>query len=390
MAADTILTTHAGSLPRPVEMLDGLRAQRDEGAATDPGFVERIQSAVTAVVERQREVGIDLVNDGEQGKPNFQTYVEDRLSGFERRPVSATTAGASALEGHGEVVAPTIRDLAQFPALAARLFPSEAGAHVLGAVCTGPLAARGTELVQRDIDMLTNALGDDRDDAFMSAVSPGQIGFLHVNDFYASRSEYLEAIANAMRPEYNAIVTAGLHLQLDSPDLAMAGHMLDPRKWEEHLGLSVDALNHALEGIAPEMVRLHLCWGNYGGPHHHDVPLRDILPTVLKANVRYLYVEGANARHEHEWQVFKEIPLPDDMLLIVGVIDVKTNVVEHPRLVADRIVRVANVIGRERVIAATDCGFATYAGWSDVDPGVAWLKLEAMVEGAAIASDELW
>jgi 5-methyltetrahydropteroyltriglutamate--homocysteine methyltransferase len=276
-----------------------------------------------------------------------------------------------------------------------RLFATPAMAHLVFANCTGPVEVKDPDAVHRDIERFKRALGDTpTSQGFMGAISPGQVAFNFPDHHYGSHEKYLEAIGQALRHEYKAITDAGLSLQIDSPDLAMAAHCRSVgssiQSWDTHLPMAIDALNAALDGIPPEQVRLHVCWGNYAGPHHKDVPLRDILEPVLKANVGTFYVEGANPRHEHEWEVFKEVPLPEGKDVILGVIDVKVNAVEHPRLVAQRLTRLAEVVGRENVQAGTDCGFDTFIRFSQVDPDVVWLKLEALAQGAAMASDELW
>jgi 5-methyltetrahydropteroyltriglutamate--homocysteine methyltransferase len=252
-----------------------------------------------------------------------------------------------------------------------------------------------TKAVDDDVARLQAALdGADPSTAFMGAVSPGQIAFNYPDHHYGSHEAYLGALADALHYEYKAITDAGFSLQIDSPDLAMAAHCRSVGSsvgdWHTHLPLAIEALNHALDGIPPEQVRLHLCWGNYAGPHHKDVPLADIIEPVLAANVGAIYPEGANPRHEHEWRVFEDVKLPDHMSVILGVIDVKSNFIEHPQVVSDRLVRLAGVVGRERVIAGTDCGFDTFIRFSQVDPDVAWLKLRALADGAALASEELW
>jgi 5-methyltetrahydropteroyltriglutamate--homocysteine methyltransferase len=264
-----------------------------------------------------------------------------------------------------------------------KLFATDSMAHVVFSNCTGPVELTDKEAVHKDIARLKSALdGAAPSTAFMGAVSPGQIAFNYPNQHYSSHEEYLGALADALSFEYRAITDAGFSLQIDSPDLAMAD-------WHTHLPLAIEALNAAIEGIPPEQVRLHLCWGNYAGPHHKDVPLADIIGEVLKAKVGAIYPEGGNPRHEHEWRVFEDVELPDGMSVILGVIDVKSNFIEHPQVVADRLVRLGNVIGAERVIAGTDCGFDTFIRFSQVDPDVAWLKLAALSEGAAMASREL-
>jgi 5-methyltetrahydropteroyltriglutamate--homocysteine methyltransferase len=337
----------------------------------------RLDEAVADVVTRQHEAGIDVVSDGELSKPGFSNYINDRFTGF---------------EGRAEFQAD---DVAPFPNLAMRLFATPAMAHLVFANCVDEVKVKDADAVHRDVERLKRALGDTPpSEAFMGAISPGQVAFNFPDHHYGSHEAYLGALADALRHEYKAITDAGFNLQIDSPDLAMAAHCRSVgssiQSWDTHLPMAIEALNAALDGIPEEQVRLHVCWGNYAGPHHKDVPLRDIIEPVLKANAGTFYVEGANPRHEHEWEVFKDVPLPDGKDLILGVIDVKVNAVEHPRLVAQRLVRLADVVGRENVQAGTDCGFDTFIRFSQVDPDVVWLKLQALSEGAAMASEELW
>jgi len=374
--ADRILTTHAGSLPRPNELADTIW-ERIDGKEVDEAKLEAlIDSAVDDVVTRQREVGIDLISDGEMSKSGFSTYVNDRFSGF---------GGRSEFQAD---------DVAPFPNLAMRLFATPSMAHLIFSNCVGPVELADTDAVHRDVARLKSALDDaDPSTAFMGAISPGQIAFNYPDQYYGSHEMYLGACADALSHEYRAIIDGGLNLQVDSPDMAMAAHSRSVGSsvgdWHRHLPLAVEALNGALEGIPPERVRLHVCWGNIASPHHCDVPLEQIIDQVLKVNAGTIYVEGANPRHAHEWRVFRDTELPNDKKVIVGVIDVKTNYIEHPRLVADRLVQVGRFVGKDRVLAGTDCGFDTFIRWSQVDPDVAWLKLGSLVEGAEIASAEL-
>jgi 5-methyltetrahydropteroyltriglutamate--homocysteine methyltransferase len=375
-ANDGILTTHAGSLPRPADLVDLIWARADGQEVDEAALAARVDSAVAEVVDKQREVGIDVVSDGEQSKTGFSTYIGDRFSGF---------------DGRAEFQAD---DVADFPELAMRLFATHSMAHVVFSNCVGPAELTDKEAVHADIARLKQALGDaDPATAFMGAVSPGQIAFNYPDHYYGSHEKYLAALAEALRYEYKAITDAGLNLQIDSPDAAMAAHSRSVGSsivsWEQHMPLAVEALNGALDGIPKEQIRFHVCWGNYGGPHHHDVPLANIIDQVLKVNAGTIYVEGANPRHAHEWRVFQDAKLPDDTSVILGVIDTKSNHVEHPRLVADRLVQLGKLIGKERLLAGTDCGFDTFIRFSLVDPGVAWLKLKALSEGAEIASQEL-
>jgi 5-methyltetrahydropteroyltriglutamate--homocysteine methyltransferase len=373
-STDRILTTHTGSLPRPDDLVTMLYA-KDKGELQDQAvFEKRVQEAVNEVVRKQIEYGVDVVNDGEAGKIGYATYVKDRLTGFEGQagPVRAA-------------------DVLDFPEYARRVYRVTAQRPA----CTGPITYRDKEALRKEIANFKAALqGVNPEEAFMSAASPGVISLFLKNDYYPNHETYLAALADAMKVEYDAISQAGLLLQLDCPDLAMGRHIqfadASVAEFRKMAELHIDALNHALSDIPPERMRLHLCWGNYEGPHHRDVPLRDIIDIVLKARPSGLSFEAANPRHAHEWKVFREFTLPANKVLIPGVLDSTTNYIEHPELVAERICRFAEAVGRENVIAGTDCGFATFAGLSDVDPKITWEKFKAMAEGARIASQQLW
>ena len=373
---DRILTTHAGSLPRPDDVADLIWARLDGQEVDDAALEAKVDAAVADVVEKQHTAGIDIVSDGELSKTGFSTYVNERFSGF---------------DGRSEFQAD---DVADFPDLAMRLFNTPSMAHIVFSNCVGPVQLSDKQAVHHDIDRLKRALGAaEPSRAFMGAISPGQIAFNYPDQHYGSHEAYLGALADALSYEYKAIADAGFNLQIDSPDMAMAAHCRSVGSsvgdWHRHLPLAVEALNAALDQIPPEQVRLHVCWGNYGGPHHKDVPLQEIIGEVFKVNAGTIYVEGANPRHAHEWRVFEEVELPADKSVILGVIDVKSNCVEHPRLVADRLVQLGKIVGKERLLAGTDCGFDTFIRFSLVDPGVAWLKLKSLSEGAALASTEL-
>jgi 5-methyltetrahydropteroyltriglutamate--homocysteine methyltransferase len=374
--ADRILTTHAGSLPRPTDLIELIWAKMDGHEVDRAQLEDRMRSAVAEVVAKQRELGIDVISDGEMSKPGFSTYVSERFSGF---------------DGQAEFQSD---DVAPFPDLAMRLFATDSMAHVVFSNCVGPVELTDGESIHRDIANFKAALGDaSPENAFMGSISPGQIAFNYPNQHYGSHEEYLGALVDALSYEYRAIIDAGLNLQIDSPDLAMAAHSRSVgssiTSWDQHLPLAIEAINAALDGIPPERVRLHVCWGNYAGPHHCDVPFADIAGEVVKANVGTIYPEGGNPRHEHEWRVFGDLELPDGMKVILGVIDTKTNYIEHPQVVADRLVRVGRLIGRDRLLAGTDCGFDTFIKFSQVDPAVAWHKLASMVQGAELATAEL-
>jgi 5-methyltetrahydropteroyltriglutamate--homocysteine methyltransferase len=374
-STERILTTDTGSLPRPADLTTTLEAM-DAGTAPDrEAFAARVRAAVSDVVRKQVEAGVDIVSDGEQGKVGYSTYVRYRLTGF---------------EGRSEV--PVRSDWADFPEAAARYVRST-GARP---ACNGPIDWRDREAVRTDIANLKAALSSAHPtEAFMTAASPGVIAHFLSNEYYPSREAYLARLAEVMKEEYDAIAQAGLVLQVDCPDLAMGRHLRFPELGTaEFLKIAegnIEALNHALRDIPADQLRMHLCWGNYEGPHHRDIPLRDILGVVLKARPQAISFEGANPRHEHEWAVFQEVELPDDKVIIPGVLDSTTNFIEHPELVAQRIVRYAKIVGRERVIAGSDCGFGTFARSNlQVEPEIVWAKLRSMAEGARLASADLW
>jgi 5-methyltetrahydropteroyltriglutamate--homocysteine methyltransferase len=374
-STDRILTTHTGSLPRPSDLTATLEAL-DAGTAPDASaFDDRVKRAVAEVVRKQVEAGVDIVSDGEQGKVGYSTYVRHRLTGFEGRSTVAVRA-----------------DWADFPEAAARYGRST----VSRPACTGPIDWKDRGAVQKDIaNLRAAAAAAGPADVFMTAASPGVIAHFLKNEHYPSREAYLARLADVMKEEYDAIAKAGFVLQVDCPDLAMGRHLafadLDTRAFVKIAEGNVEALNHALRDVPPDRARLHLCWGNYEGPHHRDIPLRDIIGVVVRARPQAISLEGANPRHEHEWAVFRDVKLPDDKMLIPGVLDSTTNFIEHPELVAQRIVRYAGVVGRENVIAGSDCGFGTFARSApQVEPDIVWAKLRAMAEGARLASAELW
>jgi 5-methyltetrahydropteroyltriglutamate--homocysteine methyltransferase len=379
-STERILTTHTGSLARPPELLE-LLTDRAEGRHVDEAaFRERVRSAVREAVRRQAEAGVDVVSDGEMGKPGFANYVMDRMTGF----------GG---EDSGGLFRP--RDVLDFPEMGRRLFGSQSSMRARRPANDGAIAYAGESELASDLSTFGAALEGVRvAEAFLPAASPGCVVQIMPSTHYGTRREYLFALADALRVEYLAIVEAGYMLQVDCPDLAMGRHVeFGDRPLAEfmaNLELHVEALNHGLEGIDPERVRVHVCWGNYAGPHHHDVALRDILDAIYRVNANGISVEAANPRHEHEWTVFAERPPPPGKYVIPGVIDSCTNYIEHPELVAQRITRYAQVLGRENVVAGTDCGFSTFAGSSAVDPDVAYAKLASLAEGAQIASAELW
>jgi 5-methyltetrahydropteroyltriglutamate--homocysteine methyltransferase len=376
-----IRTTHTGSLPRPPELAELLVAHdRGEEAA---GMELRAEAAVAAVVRRQAEVGLDVVNDGEMSKVGYTTYVRDRLTGFD----GASEWGARAR------LRPELQD---HPDFFERWNSRLNRAAIATPACTGPVRLKDPDAVHRDIARLSaaaSAAGVERERLFMTAASPGVIAFFFGNHHYPSREEFLAAVADAMRPEYEAIVGAGLTLQVDCPDLAMSRHSrfahLTLAEFRREATHSVEALNHALAGLPPERMRLHVCWGNYEGPHDHDVALRDIVDIVLRARPAGISLEACNPRHGHEWQVWESVALPEGRYLIPGVIDSTNNYVEHPELVAQRVLNYARAVGPDAVQAGTDCGFGTFATTDTVVPSVVWSKLGSLVEGARLASREL-
>lgn len=376
-----ILTTHTGSLPRPAGLL-GLLMAKEAGEPLDRAvFDEAVREAVAEVIRKQTDAGVDVINDGEMSKPGYSTYVKDRLSGFE-----GVNPG---------MLAGTLGDIKEFPEFGARMFAQSPVASMKMPACDGPIRYRDTRDLDTDIANLKQAAtGAKAQELFMSAASPGVISVFLPNQHYGSHEAYLAALADAMKTEYDAIYRAGLLLQIDCPDLAMNRHIqFADRKTSEFrksAAMHVEALNHALADVPAEAARLHLCWGNYEGPHHRDVPLNEIVDIVLKAKPAGISFEASNPRHEHEWKVWQNVKLPAGKVLIPGVLDSSTNFIEHPELVAERIVRFAKVVGRENVIAGSDCGFSTFAGFTAVEPAITWAKLRSMAEGARLASRELW
>lgn len=369
-----ILTTHTGSLPRP----DGLKRMlidREQGKPVDEAaFARSVAAAVRDVVARQVKTGIALVNDGEMGKFSYSMYAKERLTGL-------TGKGGERRRS---------RDVEEFPAFAARF-----AARWVVTTCDGPVSIKDEKGRQADLRNFADAVRATKPEGtFISAASPGVIAsFIH-NAYYPSHEAYIRALGAAMKPEYEAVVAAGFDLQIDCPDLASARNNTyrddAEEEWRRKQALAVDVLNEITANIPPQRMRMHLCWGNFEGPHHRDVPLEDVLPVALRARPHAVSFEGANPRHEHEWVVFKKVKLPDEKVIIPGVIDSTTNFIEHPELVAQRIERYAGVVGKERVVAGVDCGFATSATADTVDSEIAWAKLGALVDGAAIASERLF
>jgi 5-methyltetrahydropteroyltriglutamate--homocysteine methyltransferase len=375
---DRILTTHTGSLPRPADLVQMMFA-KEEGQAVDRAALStRVRTAVADIVRKQVAAGIDILNDGEVSKPSYATYVKDRLTGF---------------GGRSHPLA--YRDLVDFPEFAKRVFGDPGRSRRQTPACNGPIGVRDPEAAATDVGNLTAAIaGVTRQDVFMSAASPGVISLFFRDEHYGSHERYIAAIADAMKHEYETVARAGYVLQIDCPDLGMGRHIqfadLDVAGFRRMAALHIEALNHALAGVPPEQARVHLCWGNYEGPHHHDVALADIIDVVFTARPAGISFEASNPRHAHEWTVFETVKLPEGKVLIPGVIDSTTNFIEHPELVAERITRYARLVGRENVIAGTDCGFGTWVGQAAVDPDIVWAKLASMADGARIASERLW
>jgi len=377
-STDRILTTHTGSLPRPSDLLPLISAADKGDLSVIARMQTRVRSAVAEVVRKQIDAGVDIVNDGEASKPSYSTYVKDRLSGF-----------------HGEADVMAIADLTDYPEFGERFAREGVLDALKRPACTEPIAYQNRGAVDRDIaDLKAAVAGCSPAETFLSAASPGVISIFLGNHYYKTHEAYLGALADAMKTEYDAIHKAGLLLQVDCPDFAMGRHIQFPdatvAEFRKQLEMHVEALNHALADIPEDRVRIHLCWGNYEGPHHRDIPIRDIIDIIFKARAAGISYEGANPRHEHEWAVFKEIKLPAGKVLIPGVIDSTNNYIEHPELIAQRICNLAGVVGRENVIAGSDCGFATAAAYTPVDPKITWAKLKAMSDGAKIASQKLW
>ena len=371
-----IRTSHVGSLPRSQEVVDFIFARENNEDYDETSFDEVMTKAVHDTVGKQTESGIDIVSDGETSKISYATYVKDRYTGF---------------SGDSPRNAPA--DLKMFPTFLERLANEGGTPQYARPMCTGPVSSKGQGELQKDITNLKAAMSaHGRTRGFMNAASPGVISLFLQNDFYKTREEYLSALADAMKTEYETIVASGLDLQLDCPDLALSRHMLfNDLTDDEFLKVAashVEALNYALKDVPEDKVRIHICWGNYEGPHCCDIPMDKMFSTLMSANAGYLLFETSNPRHAHEWTVFRDrkSEIPDNKVLVPGVVDTTTNFIEHPELVAQRIERFANIVGKDRVIAGSDCGFGTFAGFGAVDPQIAYAKLKSLSEGAALAS----
>ncbi len=373
-----IRTTHVGSLPRSQEVTDFLFSKEKNQAYNATHFDEVMKKHVDLLVSRQKDCGIDIVSDGETSKISYATYVKDRYTGF---------------SGDSPRNAPA--DLIMFPTFLQRLADSGGTPEYTRPMCTGEVKPLSNSELKKDISNLKSAIKKYGNiHGFMNAASPGVISLFLQNNFYPNRETYLHALADALKAEYQLIVESGLDLQIDCPDLALSRHMLfndlSDKEFIKIANSHVEALNYALEGINPKNVRVHICWGNYEGPHICDISMDSMFSTFMSVNANYLLFETSNPRHAHEWTIFenRKSEIPEDKILIPGVIDSTTNFVEHPELVAQRLKRFTNIVGVERVIAGSDCGFGTFAGFGAVDPEIAFAKLETLVKGAAIASEQ--
>ena len=378
LSNDRILTTHVGSLPRSEKVFKLVFAKEEGKNLNKKEYDKIIAEAVKEVVKKQSEVEIDIVSDGEQSKISYATYIKDRLNGFE-----------------GDSPRNTPKDLEEFPEFSARASKSGGVPSYKRPRCTGSISVKDMKPLEIDLENFQNALEKSKyTEAFMNSASPGVIALFQPNEYYKDHKSYLYALSDAMKIEYEGIANAGFIIQIDSPDLALGRHVTFKDKNEKEfisaIELHIEALNHALTNIPSEKIRLHVCWGNYQGPHHCDIEIKKILPSVLKAKPQALSFEGSNPRHSHEWTAFRDIKIPEEKILIPGVLDSTTNFVEHPELVSERICKYADIVGRNRVIAGSDCGFSTFAGFGSVDADITYVKLSSLVKGAQLASKKLW
>jgi 5-methyltetrahydropteroyltriglutamate--homocysteine methyltransferase len=377
-SSERILTTHVGSLPRPDDAV-ALLLRKDRGEAYDEAEFDRVmRRAVADIVKRQVEIGLDVVSDGETSKIGYATYIKDRFNGF-----------------GGDFTPKPHLDLADHPEFRKRMTAFLGSQTFRRLTCIAPVSIKDRNAAKFDVENFRSALASSSaTEGFLNAASPGVVSSFQPNRYYPSHEAYIEALVAVLQPEYEAIANAGLLLQIDCPDVAMSRHTgfqdLSEADFLKRAAFDIEALNHALANVPANQVRVHICWGNYEGPHDHDIALEKILPIVLRAKAQAISFEAANPRHEHEWVVWRDAKLPDDKILIPGVLDSSSNYVEHPELVAQRIERFADAVGRERVIAGTDCGFGTFAAYSKVDPAIAFKKLRALAQGAAISSKRLW
>lgn len=377
--ADRILTTHTGSLPRPDDLVQMMWALGDGIPVDRVALERRISEAVHETVEKQLAAGISIINDGEMSKPGYATYVKDRLHGF----------GGETIQNY------YFADLKDFPKSTEIVAANPGRRKRTAPACNGPISVKDPEAAARDMRNLERSASDgDAAGTFSSAASPGVVSIFFANEYYASDEEYVFAIAEGMRHEYEAIAAAGATVQLDCPDLAMGRHSayadMDLETFRKRVAMNIEALNHGVRNIPAEQLRMHLCWGNYPGPHHCDVAMSEIIDLVWTAKPRTVLFEAANPRHAHEWTLFESITVPDDKIICPGVIECQSNYIEHPELVAQRIERYAGLVGRDRVMAGVDCGFSIHVGMQGIDPAVAWAKLSVLAEGAKIATERLW
>jgi 5-methyltetrahydropteroyltriglutamate--homocysteine methyltransferase len=382
IGAGRILTTHTGSLPRPDDLIQIMWAKGDGIPVDAVALSDRIAAAVQQVVDRQAAAGVSIVNDGEMSKPSYATYVKDRLHGF----------GGEAVQDY------FFADLVDYPRSAEMVAANPGRRKRSAPACNGPISVKDRDAITQDMANLNKAVagtaGTAVEGTFSSAASPGIVSLFFANEFYATDEEYLFAIAEAMRYEYEAIADGGAAVQVDCPDLAMGRHSayadMDLDQFRRRVALNIEALNHAVRDIPAERLRMHVCWGNYPGPHHRDVDLADIIDLIWTAKPRTVLFEAANPRHAHEWTLFEDTKVPDDKVLCPGVIEPQSNYIEHPELVAQRIARYARLVDRDRLMAGVDCGFSVHVGTQGIDPDVTWGKLRALADGAAIASQRLW
>jgi 5-methyltetrahydropteroyltriglutamate--homocysteine methyltransferase len=371
MTTNRFLTTHVGSLPRPEALLDLVFAREGGEVVSEADFDAAVEAATAYVIKRQIEAGVSIVNDGEQSKPSYATYIKHRLSGF-----------------GGEAGQYEFADLEAFPGAKAQVFGNKGRAKRSAPACTAPITVIDMEAPRIDAERLVRLA--DGHATFMSAASPGVTALFFPNQYYASDEEYVFALAEGLRHEYETIAAAGITLQVDCPDLAMGRHVqftdLSLEDFRKRIGMNIAALNHAVQNIPAEQLRMHLCWGNYPGPHHCDVALGEIADIVWTAKPQTVLIEGANPRHAHEFAFFETNPLPDSKILCPGMVEPQSPYIEHPELIAQRIGRYADLLGRERVMAGVDCGFSVHAGSNALDPEIVWAKLAALAEGAEIAS----
>jgi len=379
-SADRILTTHAGALPQPDDLKQMHTAKMTGQAIDEAAFAQRVRQSVAEVVKKQLACGLDIINDGELGKSNFSRYARERLSGFIEREAKP--------EDHVSSI--FARDMVEFGDYFRRRMGGIRGENVKRVFCNGPLKYVGHASLKAEIeDFKAGLQGQSYEEAFLPAIAPGTIEHWMKNDYYPDEESYLAAIAEAMHEEYKAIVDAGFLLQIDDPDLPDGWQFMSQMsvpEYRRYAELRVDALNHGLRDIPPEKVRFHTCWGSYHGPHKFDIPLRDIVDIILKVNANTYSIEASNPRHEHEWRVWEDVKFPRGKVIVPGVVGHATDIVEHPEVIAERLLRYARIVGRENVMAGTDCGLGPRVG----DPQIAWAKFAAMAEGARIATKHLW